>query len=82
MVDSLMSTDPFHLDPDKFPGCVDLDLSEEVCERLLAMTRESGQSVQEVAEGILDACARNLAAEEIHDVSQQTSAGTGVDDHV
>ena len=63
-VDPRMSTDPFRLDPSKFPKRVDLDLSEEVYERLLALSRESGRSRQEIAEEILGSCVAELAAEE------------------
>ncbi len=59
-----MSTDPFRLDPDKFPKRLDLDLSEEVYERLLALSRKSGRSIQEIVEQILCASVTDLAAEE------------------
>ena len=59
-----MSTDPFRLDPDKFPKRLDLDLSEEVYERLLAISRESGRSIQEIAEEILCASVADRVTEE------------------
>ena len=59
-----MSTDPFRLDPDKFPKRLDLDLSEEVYERLLALSRKSGRSIQEIVEQILCSSVTDLAAEE------------------
>jgi hypothetical protein len=64
LVDRPMPTDPFHLDPDKFPKRLDLDLSEEVYERLLALSRKSGRSIQEIVEQILCASVTDLAAEE------------------
>ncbi len=59
-----MSTDPFRLNPDKFPKRLDLDLSEEVYVRLLAISRESGRSIQEIVEEILCASVADLAAKE------------------
>jgi hypothetical protein len=59
-----MPTDPSCLDPDKFPWRVDLDLSEEVYERLLAMSQASGRSIQEIAEEILGTCVADLDAAE------------------
>jgi predicted DNA-binding protein len=59
-----MPTDPSRLDPDKFPWRVDLDLSEEVYERLLAMSQASGRSIQEIAEEILGTCVADLDAAE------------------
>jgi predicted DNA-binding protein len=59
-----MSTDPFRLDPDKFPKRLDLDLSEEVYERLLALSRKSGRSIQEIVEQILCASVADRVAEE------------------
>jgi len=64
LVDRPMPTDPFRLDPDKFPKRLDLDLSEEVYERLLALSRKSGRSIQEIVEQILCASVTDLAAEE------------------
>lgn len=64
LVDRPMPTDPSRLDPDKFPWHVDLDLSEEVYERLLVLSRESGRSIQEIAEEILGACVADLDAAE------------------
>jgi predicted DNA-binding protein len=43
---------------------LDLDLSEEVYERLLALSRKSGRSIQEIVEQILCASVADLAAEE------------------
>jgi predicted DNA-binding protein len=59
-----MPTDPSRLDPDKFPWRVDLDLSEEVYERLLVLSRESGRPIQEIAEEVLGACVADLDAAE------------------
>ncbi len=64
MVDRPMPTDPSRLDPDKFPWRVDLDLGEEVYERLLAMSQASGRSIQEIAEEILGTCVADLDAAE------------------
>ena len=64
LVDRPMPTDPSCLDPDKFPWRVDLDLSEEVYERLLAMSQASGRSIQEIAEEILGTCVADLDAAE------------------
>ncbi len=64
LVDRPIPTDPSRLDPNNFPWRVDLDLNEEVYERLLAMSQASGRPIQEIAEEILGACVTDLDAAE------------------
>ena len=64
LVDRPMQTDPFRLDPYRFPRRLDLDLSEEVYGRLLAISQESGRTVQEIAAEILRSCVADLAAQD------------------
>jgi hypothetical protein len=61
---SLEAAEQQRLDPDRFPRRLDLDLNEEVYGRLLAISQESGRTVQEIAAEILGSCIASLAAEE------------------
>ena len=54
MVEPAMPTNHWHLDPAKFPKRIDLDLSEEVYEQLMAISQRTGRSVSEIAAEILD----------------------------
>ena len=60
-VDRPIQTESFRLD---LPWHLDLDLSEEVYGRLLAISQASGRSIREIAEVLMCACVAELAAEE------------------
>lgn len=49
LVDQRAMSDPWRLDPAKFPQRLDLDLTEEVYGLLAAISKRTGRSIAEVA---------------------------------
>jgi len=51
--DPLHASDPWRLDPSRFPRSVDLELSPEAYATLQAMSERRGRSMREIAAEIL-----------------------------
>ena len=49
-----MTTDPWQLDPDRFPKRVDIEVSDEAYELLTELSQRSGRSISEIAAAILE----------------------------
>jgi hypothetical protein len=52
--DSGPSTDPWRLDPARFPRRLDLELSDEVYDQLQSMSERTGRSISELVGEILE----------------------------
>jgi hypothetical protein len=53
MVDESKDVDRYRLDPNQFPGRIDLEISEEVFACLQRISERTGRSINEIAAAML-----------------------------